>query len=73
MKYQKNVFTAAEKEILYGFAEKIGRKHKCSGAYVRYIINGKRAMKSDKAQDIVKDLNALLALLLPDSPEKQEP
>lgn len=61
----KKEFTAFEREILYGAAQKIGRKRKCSGMYVRYIINGKRKANTTLSKAILQDLNDLLALLKP--------
>ena len=65
-KDEKEGFTATERQLLSGLSAKVAKKHKCSGMYVHYIINGKRSTKSKKAQKIVKDLNVLLELLRPD-------
>jgi len=65
-KDEKKGFTTAERKLLSGLSRKVAKKHKCSGMYVHYIINGKRNTKSKKAQKIVKDLRALLELLRPE-------
>ena len=63
----KKSFTEAEQQLLSGLSGKIAKKHRCSSTYVQHIINGKRATKNEKAQKILKDLNALLALLSPET------
>ncbi len=62
----KTGFTATDRKLLSGLSVKVANKHGCSQMYVHYIINGKRGTKSNKAQKIVKDLNALLELLRPE-------
>ena len=64
-KSPEEIFTPAEKALLQGLSQKIAEKHRCSGMYVRYIINGKRGTESALAQNIIKDLKALLKLLSP--------
>ena len=63
----KKGFTDAEKALLCGLSKKIGSKHRCSGMYVRHIINGKRNANSPLAQKIVKDLHILLEFLQPEA------
>ena len=62
---EKREFTKDEKKTLYGLAGKLAKKHRCSGMYIRYIINGNRGTESVLAKNILKDLNALLKLLHP--------
>jgi hypothetical protein len=66
-KTEKKVFTASEKKLLYGVAQKIGKKRGCSGMYVRYIINGERKINTELAKAIRQDLIDLLNFLKPDS------
>lgn len=63
---EKKEFTEADKKILYGVAQKIGKKRGCSGMYVRYIINGTRKTNTALSKAILQDLIDLLNLLRPD-------
>ena len=64
-KIKKTGFTKADKKTLSGLSGKVAKKHKCSGMYVRHIINGTRETKSVLAKNIIKDLKAFLRLLHP--------
>lgn len=60
-------FSDTEKTTLQGQSPKIAIKHGVSDQYVRYIINGKRKVKTSLAKKIYKDLQALIELLNPKS------
>ena len=64
---KKGYVTKADKKILSGLSEHVAEKHKCSGIYVRCIINGTRNRKSSLARTIVEELEGLLKLLRPES------
>ncbi len=59
----KKPFTQEEKKLLYGISQKLGNKHRCSGMYVRMLINGQRKTTSPLSKHIIEDLEALLAVL----------
>ncbi|WP_340074307.1 hypothetical protein [Leptobacterium sp. I13] len=49
-------FTEEAQKILFGYGERIGKKHQCSGQYVRLIIKGKRNINTEKAKAIYQEL-----------------
>ncbi|WP_340075460.1 hypothetical protein [Leptobacterium sp. I13] len=49
-------FTEEAQKILYGYGDWVGRKHQCSGQYVRLIIKGKRNVNTEKAKKIYQEL-----------------
>ena len=68
-KKMKASFTTAEKLMLRGQPKNLAKKYDCSREYVNMIINGKREINFPLAKKIYKDLNSIIKLLSPITPE----
>ncbi len=58
-------FTKEEQKILRGVHSSLGRKYSKSGRYVSFIAAGDRKVNTKVAKSILKDLKAILEILLP--------
>jgi hypothetical protein len=65
-------FTPEQKKLLQGQSGKLANKHNCSQTYVNLIIRGEREVNSELAKKVLQDLESLIILLTPDSPESQK-
>lgn len=68
----KAEFNKGEKEILQGQSGKLAKKHNCSQVYVNLIIRGQREIKSQLSKSLYADMQSLIELLSPDSPESNK-
>lgn len=65
-------FTASEKKLLQGQANKLAFKHNCTKTYVNYIISGEREVNSELSKRLHQDMKSLIELLTPDNPESDQ-
>ncbi len=66
-------FTKEEQKILRGVHASLGRKYSTSGRYVSFIAAGDREANTRLAKSILKDLKAILEILVPNKSKTFKP